>query len=276
MCHILQLHARGFRALIVSHPLHGLHHLWPSRFFCTAFKRAALRLSQPGQPCRQRVRAQRRRRRQRLLTLVTFNVAGLRGKEELCEWAVVNEFVRVGPSIVFLCETWRDGKGWFGQLHPHGSVTVQLRWYGHAGMETGGRISGGVGFLVAADTAEICMPQLWDVPRKLRPFLIVAEWFDMLVVGVYCRPGGSLADGLKSTVPPLVMALLSAGIGRLRKRRLDDACDWWRVSMCMPFVTVVWELYYLVSGNGREDPVPPVELSHADIGAAGRWLLSSS
>ena len=29
----------------------------------------------------------------------------------LCEWAVVNEFVQVGPSIVFLRETWRDGKG---------------------------------------------------------------------------------------------------------------------------------------------------------------------
>ena len=61
-------------------------------------------------------------------------------------------------------------------------------------METGGRISGGVGFLVAADTAEICMPQLWDVPCKLQLFSIVAEWFDMLVVGVYCRPGGSLVD----------------------------------------------------------------------------------
>ena len=71
---------------------------------------------------------------------------------------------QLGLRLYFCARRGGDGKGWFGQLRPHGSV--QLRWYGHAGMETGGRISGGVGFLVAADTAEICIPQLFFLTKE--------------------------------------------------------------------------------------------------------------
>ena len=111
----------------------------------------------------------------------------------------------------------------------------------HAGTVTGGpgnpTASATVTFTVAhASVAPwLSMPALlrgthWKVDHRRPGFVIVSSVILTKVIlhSIYGHP--------------LVMALLSAGIGRLRKRRLDDACDWWRVSMCMPFVTVVWEL----------------------------------